>query len=370
MKILDLINTDNSAKELLDHRVAQVNATGRHQNDIYCSSGPYVDRLRAKGHRVHAVDTPRGLGLLGLIRAIWTTVRLLRRERYDVIHTHGSVIGLIGRLAAFFARTPWVVHQVHGFHHHPHMRPLARGVFIWVERLLSVVTDRVLFQNQTDLDECRARRIAPERKLVLIGNGVQLDQFQVLGEPSNDPPVVLCVARFEPVKNHGLILEAARLLKERGLKFLLKLAGDGETRADCEAWAAEHSLTDCVRFLGYCDDVPGETARAEVCTLVSIKEGIPRAIIEAAACGRPIVATDVSGNRDGIVDGVTGYLVPLNNAAALADRIQTLMADPDQRATIGRQARAHAEAHFNERVVTERILEVYEQGRNPQEAVC
>ncbi len=173
--------------------------------------------------------------------------------------------------------------------------------------------------------------------------------------------MILCVARFEPIKNHIMILEAARLLKDRGVQFVLKLAGDGETRPACEAWVAEHGLTDCVRSLGYCDDVPGETARAEVCTLVSIKEGTPRAIIEAAACGRPMVATDVRGNRDGLVDGVTGYLVPLNDSAALADRIEALLSDPEQRAVIGRQARAHAEAHFNERKVTERIIDAYEQ---------
>jgi glycosyltransferase involved in cell wall biosynthesis len=358
--VLDLINTDKSAKELLEHRVTQVNATGRFANAILCGPGEYVDQLRARGLTVHVVDSPRGLSPAAVLRSIWRTFRLLRRERFDVVHTHGTVIGVIGRVAAWLARTPVVVHQVHGFHHHANMKATGRWMSIRVERVMAWLTDELLFQNPADIETCVASRIAPRRKLTLIGNGIQLDAYGNGTLPSNEPPIVLAVARFEPVKNHAMLLEAARRLKERGVVFVLQLAGDGETRSACEAQVREQGLTDVVRFLGYRDDIPALTAGADVCVLTSIKEGMPRAILEAAASGRPMVATDVVGNADALADGVAGYLVPLGDASALADRIAELLADPEKRRTIGRQARAHAEAHFDERTTTERIIEVYD----------
>jgi glycosyltransferase involved in cell wall biosynthesis len=359
-RILDLISTDKSAKELLDHRVAQVNATGRYQNAIYCSSGEYVDRLRAKGHTVHVVDTPRGLSPLQVLIAAWRTFRLFRKYQFDAIHTHGAVVTLIGNMMAALTRVPVVVFQIHGFHHHKDMGVIGRRLCILSEKILSASADVVLFQNQVEMKDTIQRRIAPERKLVLVGNGIQLGVFRPGPPPQNDPPVILSVARFEAIKNHGLLLKAARVLKERGVKFAMHLAGDGEARPDCEAWVRDHGLSGTVHFLGYRDDIPGLTAGAEVCLLASVKEGTPRAIIEAAACGRPTVATDVVGSREAVVDGVTGFLVPLDDAAAMADRVQRLLADASLRETMGNQARALAESRFDEREVTQRIIEVYD----------
>ncbi len=120
-RVLDLINTHECARELLDARVAQVNSSGRYDNAIYCSSGEYVERLRERGHTVFVVDTPRSLNPLQVMSAVWNTRRLLRREKFDIVHTHTSVVGMVGRAAALLARVPVIVHQVHGFHHHDKM---------------------------------------------------------------------------------------------------------------------------------------------------------------------------------------------------------------------------------------------------------
>ena len=361
VRILDLINTDNSAKELLEHRVAQVNATGRFDNAICCSPGPYVERLRAKGLTIHVIDTPRGLSPVPLAVSVWRVARLLKRERFHILHTHCCQIGLIGRLAALLARTPVVIHQVHGFHHHENMPAAQAWVFIKAEQVLALIADRLLFQNQADMDECLRRRIAPRSKLALVGNGIQIDAFGACPEPGNRPPVILCVARFEPVKNHQQLFDAARLLKESNVEFALHLAGEGFLRPQYEAWVREHGLAQHVRFLGYCDDVRPRIAAAEVCALTSIKEGLPRSLMEAAAAGRPVVATDVVGNRDVIVNGKTGYLVPLHDSAALAAKLRALLDDAVLRATLGQQAREWVRTTFDERRVTDRIIAVYDE---------
>jgi glycosyltransferase involved in cell wall biosynthesis len=241
------------------------------------------------------------------------------------------------------------------------MAPLKQWGFIQVERVMGWLTDRLLFQNQADIEECRRRRIAAAHKVVWIGNGVQLGTFRPEQEPDTDPPIVLCVGRFEPVKNHRMILETARILRERGVWFSLQLVGDGVLQSTYEAWVRERSLESHVQFLGYRDDVPALIAQASVCVLVSNKEGLPRALLEAAAGGRPAVATDVMGSRDTLVDKTTGFLVPLNDCVALADRLQQLLDDEELRRSLGRQARSYAGEHFDERIVTDRIIGVYDE---------
>lgn len=361
-RVLDFINTDECARELLSYRVAQVNEGDTYANDICCADGRYVASLRERGRTVHIMNTPRSLSPFRLIGAIVATFRLLRRERYDIIHTHTSVPGMVGRVAACLARTRFVVHQFHGFHHHDGMPTLKRRLFVSVERVLVWFADKVLFQNEKDRDECLRHRIAPRRKMVVIGNGVQLTRFRSLPEPDNDPPVLICVARLEPVKNHMMLLEAARILKDRGVPFVLNIVGGGELMPEYREWLRAHGLEPDVHLLGYRDDVAELITQANLCVLVSIKEGLPRAIIEAGASARAMVATDVIGNRDALVNGETGLLVPLDDSAALADAVQELLEDSDRRKAIGRQARAHAEQHFDERVVTERIIEVYDRG--------
>ena len=358
--ILDLINTDKSAKELLDCRVEQINATKRYKNDIYCGSGEYVDRLRKKGHTVYVVDTPRGLSPLALISSTWKTFQLFRKHKFHIIHLHGSVIGVIGRVAAFLARTPVVVYQVHGFHHHNATGFLKKWIFIQIEKCMSLLTDIILFQNHADMDNCLRAKIAPKKKLVLIGNGVQISDFEIKVDFCNEKKVILCVARFEPIKNHLMLLRAAHILKEREVPFLLQLVGDGDLMGHYKNWVSEHDIVDVVQFLGYRDDVPTLTTQADLCVLPSIKEGLPRAIIEAAAAGKPMVATDVVGNCESIVDGKTGFLVPLNDANIMADKIEQLIDDQKLSLQMGRQAKRYAEENFNERVVTNRIIEVYD----------
>lgn len=356
-----MINTGQCAREFLDDRVEQTNATGRYEAAILCSDGDHVERLRARGHRVHTVDTPRNLAPLRIAVATVRTFLLLRKHRIDVLHTHSQVVGFVGRVAAFAAGTKVVVHQVHSFHHHERMPAWERGMYVLAERVLARLSDRLLFQSQSDLDECDRAAIAPERKRVLVGNGIQLERFARAIAPDAHPKVVLCVGRLEETKNQTMLFEAARLLRDRGREFVLQVVGGGSRRAEYEEWVKAHGLEGTICFLGYREDIPELTGRASVCVRVSLKEGLPRALMEAAAAGRPAVATDVGGNRDVIVEGVTGYLVPVGDSHALAERIGRLLEDSDAARRMGAAARARALALFDERVVTRAIIKVYDE---------
>jgi glycosyltransferase involved in cell wall biosynthesis len=232
---------------------------------------------------------------------------------------------------------------------------------LFCERILCALSDRLLYQNPADIESCHEHRLAPKQKNRLIGNGVQLDAFPVVAPPDGDPPVILCVSRLEPVKNLPLLIEAAGILKEHGQRFVVRIVGEGHLRGELESQIERQELAEVVELLGYRTDVPKLIAEADVCALVSLKEGLPRAIIEAGACARPVVATDVVGNRDAVAHGDTGFLVPLGDAQALAQRLAELIGNRRLRHYMGRTGREFAEAHFDERLITERIVQIYEE---------
>ncbi len=149
MKVLELINTSESAKEILLGRALYLRAKHGVEAHILCSPGAYVDSMREAGIVVHVLDTPRTMRPLALTRSYLQLIRLLRRERYDILHSHGSVLGLLTRLARPFT-TAAIVHTVHGFHFHEHMPRRRRILYRAAERLLAGRTDLILSQNRED----------------------------------------------------------------------------------------------------------------------------------------------------------------------------------------------------------------------------
>jgi glycosyltransferase involved in cell wall biosynthesis len=275
------------------------------------------------------------------------------------VHTHGSLVGLIGRIAAFCAGIPIVIHQVHGFHHHDAMHFIKRWFYIYAERALSFLTDKLLFQSVEALEECLRLHIARRRKTDLIYNGICLDSFLDEWQEASVGRIILCVARFDSVKNHSMLFEAAKLLKERGTAFELWLCGTGVLETKYRKWVTDNCLEKNVIFMGYRDDIHELMDKANLCVLTSYKEGIAKTIMEAAAAGKPIVTTDVKGNREAVIDGITGFLIRLNDIVTLADKMAQLLNDENLRKKMGLNAKNYARKHFDEVEVVARITRVY-----------
>jgi glycosyltransferase involved in cell wall biosynthesis len=359
VRVLDIVNTDHAALNFLAYRVNWINARTEFQNDVLCSDGPHLRRLALPGARVTALDIPRGMSPAGLARLLRTMVRHLRANQYTIVHTHNSITGAVGRLAARLARVPVVIHTIHGFHFHEHMSALRRFPFVAAERRLARLSDVLLCQNREDLTELARLRSHPRLGVFHVGNGIDLRRFRPRpAPPENARPVILCVGRLEPVKNHGMLLRALGSLRRRHAPEVW-MVGDGPCQAEYEAAVRRLGLADSVRFLGYRYDVPELTAAADVVVLTSLKEGIPRALMQAMAVGVPVVATNVKGTREVVVDGYTGFLVPLDDADALAERLGVLLGSSALRSAMGARGVAHARQHFDEERVVERLTEVY-----------
>jgi glycosyltransferase involved in cell wall biosynthesis len=252
------------------------------------------------------------------LAAFWRMIGVLRRGRYDVVHTHQAKAGVLGRLAAGYAKSPCVVHTVHGWPWHNALDRATRERYIGYERRAAPKTDRMILVSERDRGKGLAQKIAPVDRFTLIRAGIDLAEFdpakhdraaarQALGLPEN-ARVVISVGALTTQKNPLEALEVVARARPVVPDLHYLVVGDGPLRPDAERRAAELGLGEAVRFLGLRDDVPALLAAADVFLLTSLWEGLPRTLLEAMAMGKAVVATQVDGVLDVIEDNVTGYV--------------------------------------------------------------
>jgi len=359
IKILDLINTDKSAKELLLSRAIYLQNKYNVENHILCSDGDYVEKLKKHGIKIYIVNTPRNLNIFSVLKATIITVRIIKKEKYDIIHSHGSVLGIISRLAGIFTKIH-VIHTVHGFHFHDHMNKLKYNFFLKVEKILMQMSDMVLSQNLEDFKLLQT--FNSSKPLKHIGNGIKINALDNTIRNMNSKHYTFsCIARFEEVKNHKMLFDTMRVLKNEGLGFTLKCFGDGHLESFYLNYAKEMNLENNVQFLGYVDNVYDCLDDVDLNFLTSIKEGLPRAILETMLIGIPTVATNVKGNNEVIVDGKTGYLVELNNNSQMAEKALKILKEPGLYKEMSRASTRMVIDNFNEDHICDKLYKSYQE---------
>jgi glycosyltransferase involved in cell wall biosynthesis len=304
------------------------------------------------------------------LRTLVSLYRLYRRDRPDVVHHVALKPVLYGSLVARLARTRRVVNAVAGFGYSfvPGQKRAAlarRMLRASFRRLCNRAGTRVLVQNPDDERVLReSDTVDADRLVVIPGSGVDTDRFAPSGdEEVPGVPRVTMVSRMIWSKGAGDFVEAAKLLRGRGVEFEAVLVGGPDPEnpqsipeETLRSWDAEGAVV----WLGHRDDVEAVWARSHVAVLPTFYgEGLPKTLLEAAACGRAMVATDAPGCREIVVDGHNGLFVPGKNPVALADAIEQLLADPDRRRAMGRAARATVVELFSESVVIDRVLALY-----------
>ncbi|MGE8666117.1 MAG: glycosyltransferase family 4 protein [Achromobacter mucicolens] len=349
----------NNPAFFMSHRVPVALAAKKAGYDVHVATmdGPAVADIQALGMTHHAIPMTRSgkhpLQELGTLLAL---VRLFRRLRPDVVHLVTIKPVLYGGIAARLARVPGMVAAISGlgfvFLSNSLKMRLVRAVVARLYRIaLGHPNSRVIFQNANDRDLLKSLGAVREEQVVIIrGAGVDLDAFRPTPEPPAPPVVVTMVARLLRDKGVQEFVQAARLLRERGVPVTMQLVGGldagnpaSATQADVDAW----QQYGCVQALGERSDVAALYAAAHIAVLPSYREGLPKSLIEAAACARAVVTTDVPGCRDAIEPNVTGLLVPVRDAAALADAIARLAEDAALRQAMGAAGRALAEREFD-----------------------
>lgn len=362
----------NNPAFFMSHRVPVALAAQRAGYDVHVATmdGPAVADIEALGMTHHAIPMTRSgkhpLQELGTLLAL---LRLFRHVRPQVVHLVTIKPVLYGGIAARLARVPGMVAAISGlgfvFLSNSLKMRLVRAVVARLYRLaLGHRNSRVIFQNGADRDLLKSLGAVRDEQVVLIrGAGVDLDLCRALPEPPAPPVVVTMVARLLRDKGVQEFVQAARLLRERGVPVTMRLVGGVDagnpasaTPAEVEAWQREG----CVEALGERADVPQLYADSHIAVLPSYREGLPKSLIEAAACGRAVVTTDVPGCRDAIDPGKTGLLVPVRDPQALADAIARLAGDATQRQAMGAAGRALAEREFSIERVARIHVDLYD----------
>ncbi len=298
--------------------------------------GDLAGDLETCGARVIAMGEPLGLKP----RLLYRLTRLFRRLRPDVVHAHDHRALFYGGPAAWAARVPLLINTRHGRNSHFTPRQVAVG------RQLARLADWYVCVSDDVKAQCVAEGIAHSR-LLTIKNGINVEQFAYSGPCPGGP--VVAVARLSPEKDIANLIRAAAQAAERARDLRVEIAGGGPCLEELEQLAASLGVADRIRFLGEVHDVPAVLARARMFVLPSLSEGIPLTVLEAMACGLPVVATRVGGLPEVVDDGVTGLLVPPADPAALAEAVLEVWNDPYRRDRMGRAGGRRAQEHFDVR---------------------
>ena len=337
--------------------------------------GPYTEEVEAEGIRfIPWTHATRAWDPGADVRAAGELVRILRRERFDLVHTHTPKPAVLGRITARLIGVPCVLNTVHGLYVKREDRLRRKMPVLAAEWLAARFSDAELYQSEEDLAWARRLRLAPPGRLVHLGNGTDVSRFD---------PGAISDERLRALREELGIAEGSlvvgtvgRLVAEKGYRELL-----GAFREVQPAFPDIHLLAvgpkdpdkgdalrdeefagagDRVTFTGPRADLPDLLALMDVFVLASWREGLPRSAIEAAAMGRPLILTDIRGCREVISDGIEGLLVPPRDPRGLAGALARMLGDPELRTRLGAAARARAISRFDERAVFETIAKTYD----------
>ncbi len=306
----------------------------------------------AKRNGVKIVKIPelvRKINLFYDFKAFVTLVKIFREERPHIVHTHTSKAGVLGRWAACLAKIPVIIHTPHGHVFWGYFNKWKTSFYIFLERLTAHITDKIITLTEQEKKDHLRFKIASEDKFLPVHSGVDLDKFfnvsidsaemkRNLGIPGN-AFVVGTAGRLISIKGHRYLIEAAKEIVATKPDINFLFLGDGELQEELEKMASELSIRKNVRFLGWRPDVAEVISIFDIFVLPSLNEGMGKVLVEAMALGKPIVASNVGGIPDLIIQGENGLLVPVADPKALASGIEFLLKNPKKRKEMGEKGK-------------------------------
>ncbi len=354
------------------------------ENDLINFHIPFMKYFQSKGYEVHVatklgekrnelekqeiichnVDFSRSVNLLAALISLVLLIKLMRKNEFSLVHVHTPMAAFLGRLAAKLTSKDPVLYTAHGFHFYKGA-PLYYWAFIYpAEYLAGKWTDGLIVMNQEDYINAQKMGFKPKENLFFVhGVGVDLQQITKLSLIDNtdireelnindEDIVISCIAEFIPRKNHIFLLKAWDKITQDINNAHLLLIGDGRNLEYLKK-QVKKKLLPRVYFLGYRIDVSKIIAKSNIVTLVSKHEGLPRSIMEAMALGKPVVVSDVRGNRDLVKHGENGFLVELRDVNGLFSSLKKLINDAELRVNMGKVSLERIKEYDIEKVLIE-----------------
>lgn len=369
------------------HIITRLELGGAQQNTLYCCAhhdpkkyrvllltgkGGYLDpeaRHHAERYKTHFIPP-----LKHPVRPLWDLVAFFRiawilwREKVDIVHTHSSKAGILGRWAAKLAGVPRVIHTIHGWGFYPGQFFLTRWFYQFLEGWTAVLTDILIAVSDDNRKEGLALGIGREDQYRVIHSGIEPKKYAIPASHGRKArarlgagrrPCVLVLSNFKKQKSPLDVVRVASLLSVRSPKVFFIWAGDGELRPRVEQEIAERGLRQYFRILGWRDDVASLLSACDVLLLTSLYEGLPRVVLQAMAASKPVVATAVSGTPEAVKPGVTGFLHEPHDWEGMAESLHRLITEPKTALEMGRNGRKALKGTFLIREMLSEIEKLY-----------
>ena len=353
----------------LSHRLPMARAARDSGYDVHVATRVVdgAEAIEAEGFKLHSIPFARGgVGPLAALRTVAALRRIHRNVRPVLAHHVALQAAVLGSLAAIGHRTT-CVNALTGFGFtfisENIKARLLKPLIVFLLRFLCMRGKNVaLVQNPDDRDALLSLGIASEHIALIPGSGVDVERLQPSPEPGGTPTVAF-VGRLLEDKGIRPLVAAIRLLQDRGTTVNLLIAGDKDPAnpssvkaSELEQWIKSPGIS----WAGHVNDISAVWAKSHIAALPSRREGLPKALLEAAACGRPMVATDVPGCREVVIADETGLLVPLDDVTALADALGRLAASANLRARYGAAARTLAVEKFSAIAIGRKTVQLYD----------
>lgn len=295
----------------------------------------------------------------------------IKRNKFDLVHTHESKAGIIGRISAWLTRTPIIVHTVHGFGFNDQQPRILKKSLILLERIVAKLTDKFIAVSKLNIEKAVKNKIGHPEQFVTIHSGIKLNKFLSVKVDINgtkekmgigeDENVIGMIARLADGKGHQYFLEAASEVIKKFPKTRFLIVGDGVLREGIENMISEMNLNGNVILYGFSKNIPEIVVVLDVSVLPSLWEGLPRVIPEAMAAAKPIIATAIDGIPEAVIDGKTGILVPKRDSKSLAEAMISLLRDREKAKRMGEAGREFVIREFNADEMVKDITKVYEE---------
>lgn len=322
-------------------------------------NGAAMEEMQKTGLRLKVIDIPRTIHPIADARATWMLYRLIRAERFAIVHTQTAKAGFVGRCAARLARVPVVIHTAHAFPFHSSQPWPVFRLYVLMERWAARWCDLIIVDTDAVRSDGLRHHIAPPEKIHTIHMGIDIRRFspeKVDGEGTRkewgfgaDEMVVGTVARLVPDKGLDCLLDAAARVTQRHPRVRFLVVGGGPLHSALEQKARNLGIADRVIFAGVRSDIPQQLAAMDLFVLPTRREGFGVAFAEAMAMGKAVVGSDIGPVREVVASGEHGILLPPGDPERLAEAILTLLTDESLRLAMGAAGRRRVEALYDER---------------------
>lgn len=376
-KIIELCAIDDAMNRLLKELNKEIIKSGYDLIGV-CSYGENTDKLRKEGFNIQNININRKIRPLANLKTIYNLYKLFRKEKPDIVHVHTPIASVLARIAAKLAKVPNIIYTAHGFYFHENMSFLKYNSILNIEKIVArCCTDYIFTQSQEDNLTAKENKFLKTDNIINISNGVDVtDKF--------NPQNISLEAKEELYtelninKNDFIITFIGRLVKEKGILELLnafkmikksniKLLIVGAVNQDSRDLITIEKIKDYImdderiKLLGKRDDVETILSITDVFCLPSYREGMPRSIIEAMAMECAVIATNIRGSREEVVDGKTGFLVPVDDFKSINNKILLLDENRELLNSMKNSGRIRALDLYNEKKVIKTQLKIFDQ---------